>query len=35
VRRTLESDEPQQYRPAPQGSMLDPLEPALRKLLED
>ena len=35
VRRMLESDEPRQYRRTPQGSMLDPLEPALRKLLED
>jgi hypothetical protein len=35
VRRMLESDEPQQNRRTPHGSMLDPLEPALRKLLED
>jgi transcriptional regulator with XRE-family HTH domain len=35
VRRILELDEPQQYRRTPQGSMLDPLEPALRKVLED
>jgi hypothetical protein len=31
----LESDELQQYRRTPQGPMLDPLEPALRKLPED
>jgi len=31
----LESDEPRQYRPTPQGSMRDPLEPALRERLED
>lgn len=34
VKRLLDSDEPPVYRRQPQGSMLDPLEPVLRKLLE-
>jgi transposase len=33
--RMLESDAPPSYRRAPQGSMLNPLEPVLRQLLED
>jgi transposase len=35
VRRMLASDEPPRYRRAPRGSMLDPLEPVLRRLLEE
>src|SRR5205085_10578106 len=34
VKRLLESDEPPSYRRQPSGSMLDPLEPVLHKLLE-
>ena len=33
VRRLLESDEPPSYRRRPRGSMLDPLEPVLLRLL--
>jgi transposase len=35
VRRLVEADEPPRYVRAPTGSMLDPLEPVLRRLLED
>jgi transposase len=35
VRRLVEADEPPRYVRAPKGSMLDPLEPVLRRLLED
>ena len=35
VRRLAEADEPPRYRRAPAGSMLDPLEPVLERLLED
>jgi transposase len=35
VRRLLDSDEPPRYVRAPQGSVLDPLEPVLRRLLRD
>jgi transposase len=35
VKRMLEADEPPAYRRPASGSMLDPLEPVLRKLLED
>jgi transposase len=35
VRRLVEADEPPRYRRAPAGSMLDPLEPVLRRLLAD
>ena len=35
VKRLIESDEPPRYRRQATGSMLDPLEPVLRKLLED
>jgi transposase len=35
VRRMLAADEPPRYSRAPQGSMLDPLEPVLRRLLEE
>ena len=35
VRRLLAAEEPPRYRRAPTGSMLDPLEPVLRRLLED
>ena len=35
VKRMLEADEPPRQARAPQGSMLDPLEPVLRRLLED
>jgi transposase len=35
VRRLVEAGEPPRYRRAPAGSMLDPLEPVLRRLLED
>jgi transposase len=34
VRRLLEADEPPRYRRTSKGSMLDPLEPVLRRLLE-
>jgi transposase len=33
VSRMLASDEPPRYRHAPRGSMLDPLQPVLRRLL--
>ena len=33
VRRLLEADEPPCYRRISKGSMLDPLEPVLRRLL--
>ena len=35
VARLLASEEPPRYRRAPVGSQLDPLEPALRRLLEE
>jgi transposase len=35
VRRLVESDEPPCYQRAPAGSMLDPLEPVLQRLLKD
>jgi transposase len=35
VRRMFAADEPPRYSRAPQGSMLDPLEPVLRRLLEE
>jgi transposase len=35
VRRMLASDEPPRYERAPRGSVLDPLEPVLRRLLRD
>ncbi len=35
VARLLASDEPPRYRRAPSGSQLDPLEPLLRRLLEE
>jgi transposase len=35
VARLLASDEPPRYRRAPAGSQLDPLEPVLRRLLEE
>jgi len=35
VARLLASDEPPRYRRAPVGSQLDPLEPVLRRLLEE
>ena len=35
VTRLLASDEPPRYRRAPVGSQLDPLEPVLRRLLEE
>src|SRR3954451_11823939 len=35
VRRLVEADEPPRYVRAPTGSMLDPLEPVLRRLLKD
>jgi transposase len=35
VRRLVEADQPPRYVRAPKGSMLDPLEPVLRRLLED
>jgi transposase len=35
VRRLVEADRPPRYRRAPAGSMLDPLEPVLRRLLDD
>lgn len=35
VKRLLEADEPPRYRRAPAGSMLDPLEPVIGKLVAD
>jgi transposase len=35
VKRLVEADAPPRYRRAPAGSMLDPLVPVIRKLLED
>jgi transposase len=35
VRRMVEASEPPCYSRAPAGSMLDPLEPVLRKLLDE
>ena len=35
VRGLVEADEPPRYERAPAGSMLDPLEPVLRRLLEE
>jgi transposase len=35
VKRLLEADEPPRYRRAPAGSMLDPLESVMRKVLEE
>jgi excisionase family DNA binding protein len=35
VRRMLKSDEPPHYRRPRQGSKLDPLEPVLRRVLEE
>jgi transposase len=35
VKRLAEADEPPRYSRAPAGSMLDPLEPVLARLLED
>jgi len=35
VRRLLEADEPPRYRRVRAGSMLDPLEPVIRQVLED
>jgi predicted transcriptional regulator len=35
VARLVASDEPPRYRRAPQGSMLDPLEPVMRSALRD
>src|SRR4051794_41207014 len=35
VARLLASEEPPRYRRAPVGSQLDPLEPVLRRLLEE
>jgi hypothetical protein len=35
VRRMLGSNEPRRYKRAPRGSVLDPLEPVLRRLLRD
>jgi transposase len=35
VARLLASEEPRRYRRAPSGSQLDPLEPVLRRLLEE
>jgi transposase len=35
VARLLATDEPPRYRRAPRGSQLDPLEPVLRRLLEE
>jgi transposase len=34
VRRLVEADEPPRYRRAPAGSMLDPLEPVMRRLVD-
>ena len=35
VTRYIEAGEPPRYERAPVGSMLDPLEPVLRRLLEE
>jgi hypothetical protein len=35
VARLVEADEPPRYRRKPQGSMLDPLEPVMRTVLQD
>jgi transposase len=35
VKRLVEADEPPRYERAPAGSMLDPLEPVIRELLND
>jgi transposase len=35
VRRLVAADEPPRYERAPAGSMLDPLEPVIRRLLEE
>ena len=35
VRRLVEADEPPRYERAPAGSMLDPLEPVIRRLIEE
>ena len=35
VKRLIEADEPPRYERAPAGSMLDPLEAVLRRLLKD
>ena len=35
VKRLVEADEPPRYERAPAGSMLDSLEPVLRRLLEE
>ena len=35
VKRLLEADEPPRYARAPAGSMLDPPEPVIRRLLEE
>jgi transposase len=35
VRRLAEADEPPRYERSPAGSMLDPLEPVIRKLIEE
>ena len=35
VKRLVEADEPPRYERAPAGSMLDPLEPVIRQLLEE
>jgi transposase len=35
VRRLIAAEEPPRYRRAPRGSMLDPFEPVLRRLLEE
>ena len=35
VKRLVEADEPPRYERAPAGSMLDPLEPVIRRLLEE
>jgi hypothetical protein len=35
VKRLAEADEPPRYERAPTGSMLDPLEPVIRRLIEE
>jgi transposase len=35
VKRLLDADEPPRYRRAPAGSMLDPLEPVIRRLMSE
>src|SRR3954471_14605194 len=35
VKRLVEADEPPRYQRAPSGSMLDPLEPVIREVLEE